>query len=39
MNVLAEPPQGGATNNMERAQPANNRHLLPREGGGGKVVQ
>ena len=28
-------PEGGAVNDMERAQPANDRHPLPREGGWG----
>ena len=33
----AGPSQDGASHQPERAQPANNRHPLPGEGGGGKV--
>jgi 4-amino-4-deoxy-L-arabinose transferase-like glycosyltransferase len=33
--VPAGPPQGDASHNPERAQPANTRHPLPREGGRG----
>ncbi len=36
MSALAGPPQKGADNNMERAQLANDRHPLPREGGRGE---
>jgi len=36
VSAPAGPPQGGAANRMERAQPANDRHLLPREGGRGE---
>ena len=35
-SASAGPPQGGAAKGMERAQPANNRHPLPREGGWGE---
>lgn len=35
MSVPAGPSQGGAAKNMERAQAANTRHPLPREGGRG----
>lgn len=36
MSAAAGPPQGGAANQKERAQSANNRHPLPGEGGGGE---
>ncbi len=36
MSVPAGPSQGDAANDMERAQPANDRHPLPREGGRGE---
>jgi len=36
VSAPAGPPQGGAANRMERAQPANDRHPLPREGGRGE---
>ncbi len=36
MSAPAGPSQGGAANRMERAQPANGYHPLPREGGWGE---
>jgi len=36
MSVPAGPPQGGAVSDMEQAQPANDRHPLPPEGGRGE---
>jgi hypothetical protein len=36
VSVPAGPSQGDAANDMERAQPANDRHPLPREGGRGE---
>ena len=36
MSAPAGPPQGGAVSRMEREQPANGRHPLPREGGWGE---
>jgi hypothetical protein len=37
MSARAGPPHGGAAKDTERALPANQRHPLPREGGGGMV--
>jgi len=37
MSAPAGPPQGDAAKDKERALPANQRHPLPREGGGGMV--